>query len=232
MTRSRGANRNARNSDSLNVGKLGTGLVSKINFVAKSTSHATINNAGSHFAGNESRIHPYYGTYGGVAGSIDSAFMNGSVVNKNISYGLVSNLLVKKAKYTLRFRNLEAFAVRIAILPVASSLIGALGLNSNGRLDEMPGCKYIDLNKAGVTGDMKSITVSFDCAKINGYTEDQYQGINGYYGASNSTGTVYTGYYISMVSDDVSTNFVNGVSMLSVGEFDCTGTQQNVTLDA
>ncbi len=232
MTRSRARRNNGTRKESSMVLFRTLKDVSVTRYIVRSCSHANMNNAGSHFAGNETYIHPQYGFYGGIAGSVDAAYINGVLVNINASYGIYANYTVIKARYRFTCRNLDAFSTRVVWGPISSSLNGKLGLNYNGRLDDTTGYKVLDLNKAGVTGDFKTIEITYDCPLINGYSLDQYLGIPGYYGAANAIGTLFTKYYTQIFSDDLTTNFVNGVQVLCNGEFEVQALQQNVTLDA
>jgi len=226
MTRSRARKgKNARTSS--NISK---SLVDGTICVVRSVSHIVINNVGGIGAGGETPLHPNYGVLG-IAGSQDSTYnMGGIFYGISSTAGLLVNFSVLKAKLTLRLRNGDAIGILFSIIPISNSLHGQLGANYLKRLDALPQCKKLYLSKAGVTGDTKTMKVTYDCPKIEGFSKDQYLGIPDYYGASSGIGASYTGYYIQILTDNLSTVLANGVNIMVEADYTVKAIQSNTKL--
>jgi len=161
--------RNARNTSN-NTSRVLTiprnALIDRINFTTRSVDHYTLIHASLYYPGVEQTLHPNYGF---ANGSIDNSWGLYSLVYKNANSGFFTNLVVKKARIKVVITNNDSFVKQINVLQIPYASSATLGANVARRLALYPNCKSFTLEKAGVQGDTKTIILSFDLSKIEGY---------------------------------------------------------------
>jgi len=225
MTRSRGANGNARNNQII----LPRQLTDKTYVIMRSTAHTTLVNSGQVWDGANTILHPYYGI-NNIAGSIDNSWGLGSLQGSSSTEGFLINTLYIKAKVHFWLANLDMYEAVVNFLPTPNSAKSLLGANYNSPLETRPKCISVHLSKAGVAGSVKEVTFEIDIPKLEGFTQSQFESNSLYYGTATSIGTNYSSYYIQ--------NFVwqgqtmtNGVSARVTTEFLTKLIQANVLLN-
>jgi len=227
MTRSRGANRNARNSEK----NITRSLIDRTVCLIKSVSHLVLNNVGGIAAGVMTPLHPNYGV-GGINGGQDTTWNLASIVyGSNAGSGLFINFSLLKAKLTFRLRNGDAIGILFTILPVSNSNVGAIAANYLKNLSNIPSAKRVYLSKAGVTGDTKTFKMTIDVPKLEGYSKSQYESNPQYYATSASIGGYYSAYYIQALTDNLSTVLANGTNVEVEAEYMVRCIQSNLKLE-
>jgi len=178
----------------------------------------------------EQTLHPNYGFNNG---SIDNSWGLYSLVYKNANSGFFTNLVVKKARIKIVITNNDLFVKQINFLQIPYASSGTLGANVLKRLALFPNCKSFTLEKAGVHGDTKTITLNFDLSKIEGYTSmAEYENTPSYFASNTTRGTNYSAFYMQGWSLDDASIQVSGCSILAESEYDVSGITQNVSLGA
>jgi hypothetical protein len=191
MTRSRGANRNARNSNKSKPILLKnmslTGLV-EISHV----SHFTRTGIALIAVGGETTLHPNYAFRNG---SIDGS-RNLQLIGLTQSIGNFARMIVRKVKLTFFMENLDAVGKNVNVLPIPFSTQSFLGDDYQTDLSGHPNCRTILLAPKGSAGDTKTFTVIIDCEKVEGIDIN-----NSFYTATSVIrGTQFTSFYWQAIS--------------------------------
>lgn len=228
MTRRRARRTNVRNGSIKNILSLSKSIPSRMTIKIISTWHATASNNLVAFTGRDSTLHPNYAYNNG---SIDGSTLLGSIVQSTTTVGLFKNLIVKRVKLILHVSNLDSVPKEVNILPIPWNNTGASGLgnDSNVNLKSRQDCVSFLISKLGVTGDTKTLVVSFDCDKIEGLNISN-QPL--YWATNTARGSQYSNYYLQTWSLDYSSTCTNGVIISARAEYDCDLLQSNTNLNA
>jgi hypothetical protein len=167
------------------------------------------------FFGQVTTVHPVYQVANtSVLDQKFTTFVGSSTSNINIKF------TIKKVKYKFYFDNLNGIAIRINITPISSYGSSGIGANSLICLDIHKFTKSLILSKAGVTGSVKSIEITIEPWKIEGFKSyAHFQSNSQWWQTIGAVGTQYTSMYIQGYTSDTSSSPTTGVNCTCTAEF-------------
>ncbi len=208
--------RRARGNGNTRKESISRGLRSTV-VVVRNFSVATVVDAGHVISSAKSVLH----YQNGVGGSSPSGLTLGQNIigSSTVGGGLFIKGVIMKVRVTIKFLNLESFPIVINIGYLSSSSYGVFTnnlQNSHATLAK----KIIHLEKTGVQGDIKSVTLTFDIPKLEGnfnygaFRANSSNWCTWASAATNSQGMFVEGYDIG-----IAINAVNGFACHMIGEY-------------
>jgi len=228
MTRSRGANRNARNSTL--ISKLNPWAGNLLNTIIKANFNGNITTGAVVTNGRYIPIHP---NYTAPLGTSPSGSYNKTLLVGNISttLQLFASYFIRKVTYDIIITNSDTFPKYVTLLPVPSTQYTTFGIvNYNNPTDILPGASSKVLNMKGSTGDKIFMRKVIDIAKLEGISpqllaQDSYA----------CTSTVISSdkqlLYLQVIAIDGSSPVVGGIDIYLKATFEVTGRQHNLVLN-
>jgi hypothetical protein len=178
------------------------------------------------FFGQVTTIHPVYQVSNTSPLDQKGTILIGTGVNN-----LYTKFTIRKVKYKFYFDNLNGIAIRINIIPVSSYGSSGIGANSIICLDIHKFCKSLILSKATVTGSVKSIELTVEPWKVEGFKDYKtFQGNNQWWQNIGSVGTQYTSLYIQGYTSDLISSPSTGVNCTCTAEFYLDAVQPNLVV--
>jgi len=221
MTRSRGANGNARNNQKQLIPEL-----FKVNDVLlRSTYSVNLTATLTPRIYKEWKIHPNYGFPDN--GAVNSSYGLNTILGSS-SNGLYLTLKVKKVRLRCFITNLDALAKVVSYLkiPYASS-----GVSFTNIAIDNPHATTFFLAPKGSGGDTKEFTVICEPWQIEGLKDfASFASVQNYWGTNTTVGSQYSVLALGVQSIDDSTVLTNGVSLTTLIEALCEATTNNQKL--
>lgn len=173
-------------------------------------------------------LHPNYGVTGG---SNDKTDMRTTIVNSSAGVsGIFSRFINLSVKFDITVHNNEAFAVAVTLIPVPSIMALTLTTNHTTRLVNVRGAKTVTLLPATLTGCLKKISLTVQCAKLEGLTASQYKAITSFWATSAAVGGLYQMVYLQAAAINGSSTFNTATGLdFSVNQtYICEGFNGNI----
>lgn len=146
------------------------------------------------------------------------------------SAGLKYRWRVHHYNIQIDIKNNEALVVSATALPIPSSMTGIMAANNYAKdLRVNPGAHSVTLNKAGVTGDQKTLVCDVDYQQLEGSIDIN---TSNYFGIYNTNPTNNSGIYLSCIVGDNSSTFTTaGLTFTCLITMQLVVAQVNQSLD-
>lgn len=199
--------------------------------VVKSYSNALLNNAGGHlYAGEKNALHPANGV---VTSTPITQLLSDNLLGPNLTLvaGVFTKGTIRRVKTEINFLNLEAFPVKVKVGYLNSNSYTNFTNNSQIQDVSLLADGIVYLEKTGVVGDMKSITLEWNIPVLEGnFDPDAYKQNTIYWITYASSSTAGIGWYVQYNDQHLTNNLVSGVSIDCVQTFTIDILQQNKML--
>jgi hypothetical protein len=189
-------------------------------FLEKCHTFAVYGNNGGATVGRFWQAHPAYGINGG---STSGQKYTRTIVNSNAtSSGYAARFIIRRTKMKFTLVNGEAFPV--SMTAVAYPSIQASTLSVSNYSTDLIGCvsaKTVVVQKVGVAGNIRSLTISFDNAQLEGLDPIALQQTS-FWCTYTAASSLYQAVYLQIVDATATNTFgAANLAVLQEAEYDC-----------
>lgn len=152
--------------------------------------------------------HPNYGINGG---SPSATYYNKTLVsNVGNAYGMQTRFIILRNKMKFTITNLEAFPIVVVLVPIPGLQASTFSTSNFGsNLANSVGAKSMTLQQTGITGSIKTMTITWDTAKVEGLPVSALLQTS-YWNQQNVVGGIYQLCYLQAYDPSATNTFTTG----------------------